>query len=79
MMKDELESEARRQMVKQRISEILSDENLPEQRKYLLKAIMDKLDGEAPKEAIETVNDLGEMILKRIDVVTNILQVLKEL
>ena len=79
MMKDELESENRRQMVKQRISEILSDENLPEQRKYLFKAIMDKLDGGAPKEAIETVNDLGEMILKRIDVVYNIQQVLEEL
>lgn len=79
MMRDEEESENRRQMVKQRISEILSDENLPDQRKYLLKAIMDKLDGGAPNEAIETVNDLGEMILKRIDVVNNILQVLKEL
>ena len=79
MIRNEVEIENRRENVKERISEILSDENLPEQRKYLLEAIMDKLDGEAPKEAIETVNDLGEMILKRIDVVTNILQVLKEL
>ena len=80
MIRDEEESENRRQTVKQRISEILSDEKLPESRETFHYLITKKFEDGASKNEIEDeVRKSGELLLKRKDVTLNLLNALKEL
>lgn len=79
-MKNEEESNYRRMAVKERISEILSDEKLPEARETLHYVINKKFEDGSKKEEIKTtVRDLGVPLLKRENVITDILNTLEEL
>lgn len=79
-MKNEEESKNRRMAVKGRISEILSDKKLPEQRDTFHYVITKKFeDGASQTEIEDEVRKTGEILLKRQDVIREILDALGEL
>tara|TARA_B100000683_G_C12467202_1_gene546459 strand:+ start:1 stop:1527 length:1527 start_codon:yes stop_codon:yes gene_type:complete len=80
MIRDEEESENRRQTVKQRISEILSDEKLQGQGEFFYYVITKKFEDGASKEEIKTtVAKHGYELLKREKVITDIQNTLDDL